>query len=153
MKNRIVNTQPLSSDFAALILRLIFGGLFVYYGYTKLASYNEILPLFGDIIGIGSRLSINLVIFAELICGFLVLIGFRTRITVVPIFITMMVAFFIAHAKDPFQVKQLAVVYLLLSIVVFVLGSARYSIDSLLNSNRNKSTERDQTQITSIVTS
>ena len=153
MKNRIINQQALSTDLAALALRLIFGGLFVYYGYTKLASYNEILPMFGDIIGIGSKLSFNLVIFAELICGFLVLIGFRTRITVTPIFITMVVAYFVAHAKDPFQVKQLALVYLLLSIVVFILGSGRYSIDSLLISNKTKSLDKDQSHITTIATS
>ena len=89
--------------------------------------------MFGDIIGIGSKLSFNLVIFAELICGFLVLIGFMTRIAVIPVFITMIVAYFIAHEKDTFQVKQIAFVYLLLSIVVFILGSGKYSLDKLLS--------------------
>lgn len=102
------------------------------FGYMKVISYDAILPMFGDIIGIGSKLSFNLVIFAELVCGFLVLIGFLTRLTVIPIFITMIVAFFIAHAKDPFDVKALAFLFLLLSIVVFVLGSGRFSIDRLL---------------------
>jgi putative oxidoreductase len=152
MINRIINTRPLSSDLGALVLRLIFGGFFVYYGYTKLAAYNQILPMFGDIIGIGSQLSFNLVIFAELICGFLVLVGFRTRITVIPIFITMLVAYFVAHAKDPFQAKQLAFLFLLLCIAVFVLGSGRYSIDSLLAAGKKKSIDGNQNHITTIVT-
>ncbi len=132
MKFKLLNQQSLNTDLAALLLRLIIGGLFVYYGYTKFASYDQILPMFQDVIGIGARLSFNLVIFAELGCGFLVLIGFFTRLSVVPIFITMAVAYFIAHAKDPFDVKTLPFVYLLLTIVVFILGSGKYSFDGLV---------------------
>jgi len=130
--NKILSYQPFNTDIAALLLRLIFGGLFVRYGYMKISAYDQILPMFGDIIGIGAKLSFNLVIFAELFCGFFVLTGFLTRLTVIPIFITMLVAFFIAHAKDPFDVKSLPFVFLLLSLVVFVLGSGRYSIDRLI---------------------
>lgn len=135
MKNKIVSYQSLNTDIAALLLRLIFGGLFVYYGYTKLMSFNQILPIFKDVIGIGSRTSLVLVIFAEFFCGMLVMVGFLTRITVIPIFITMAVAFFIAHANDPFQMKNLSFVYLLLSVVVFVLGSGKFSIDKLIFKN------------------
>ena len=89
------------------------------------------LPMFQDLIGIGSKLSFNLVIFAEFFCGFLVLIGFFTRLAVIPIFINMTVAFFIAHAKDLFDVKALPFVFLLLTTVIFVLGSGKFSIDRL----------------------
>ncbi|MDB5193291.1 MAG: hypothetical protein JWQ96_2854 [Segetibacter sp.] len=132
MKNKILNSASLNTNIAALLLRLIFGGMFVHYGYNKLAAYDQILPMFGDIIGIGAKLSFNLVIFAELFCGFFVLIGFFTRLTVIPIFITMIVAFFVAHAKDPFDVKAPAFLFMLLSIVIFILGSGRYSVDRLM---------------------
>jgi len=135
--NKILSYQPFNTDIAALLLRLIFGGLFVRYGYMKISAYDQILPMFGDIIGIGAKLSFNLVILAELFCGFFVLTGFLTRLTVIPIFITMLVAFFIAHAKDPFDVKSLPFVFLLLSLVVFVLGSGRYSIDRLILMKKN----------------
>lgn len=132
MKSRFLNYKSLNIDIAALLLRLIYGGLFVYHGFTKFITYDQILPMFTDIIGIGAKNSFNLVIFAELICGFLVAIGFLTRLAVIPIFITMIVAYFIAHAAHPFQQKELAFAYLTLSIVVFVLGSGKYSIDKLL---------------------
>lgn len=129
---KILGYPSLNTDFATVFLRLLFGGLFVYYGYGKVDAYHQILPIFGDIIGIGSKLSFHLVIFAELVCGFFVLIGFLTRLSIIPIFITMFVAYFIAHAKDTFQVKQLAFVYLLLCVVIFVLGSGKYSVDRMI---------------------
>lgn len=131
MKN-LINVQSLNTDLATLLLRLIFGGMFVYYGYMKAANYEAIAPMFQDIIGIGAKLSFNLVIFAELVCGFLVLIGLLTRFAIIPVFITMIVAFFIAHAEDGFDVKAIAFVYMLLCLVIFILGSGKYSADAVL---------------------
>ena len=138
MKNKIFSYSPLSADAAALLLRLVFGGLFIYHGYTKLVAYNEILPRFPDLIGIGAKTSFILVIFAEFFCGILVTIGLLTRLAVIPILITMAVAFFIAHAKDNFNVKELALIYLLLSFVIFILGGGRYSLDKLIFKNKNQ---------------
>ena len=139
MSNRIFSPVSLNTDVATLLLRTVFGGLFVYYGYNKFAAYDTILPQFGDIIGIGSKLSFNLVIFAEAFCGLFVLLRFLTRLSVIPIFITMVVAYFIAHAKDPFDGKAEAFIFLVLSLVVFILGSGRYSIDRLLFRDRSRS--------------
>jgi putative oxidoreductase len=110
----------------------------VYHGYSKFAAYDQILPMFGDLIGIGPKLSFNLVIFAELGCGILVLLGLLTRLAVIPICFTMAVAFFIAHGSDPFKTKELAFAFLALSVVVFILGSGRYSIDNLLFGNKGE---------------
>jgi putative oxidoreductase len=92
--------------------------------------------MFGDIIGIGSKLSLNLVIFAEFFCGIFVTLGFFTRLTIIPIFITMTVAYFIAHKKDEFVMKQLPLVFWGLCIVIFILGSGAYSFDRLMQQRR-----------------
>jgi putative oxidoreductase len=109
-----------------------------WYGYNKFIAYDTILPQFGDLIGIGPKLSFNLVIFAELFCGLFVAVGLLTRLTVIPIFIAMVVAYFIAHGKDPFDVKALAFVFMCLSVVVFILGSGKYSVDRLLFRDRHR---------------
>jgi putative oxidoreductase len=101
----------------------------------KLTAYDEMLTMFGDPIGIGTKLSVILVIFAEFFCGIFVTLGFLTRLTIIPILITMIVVFFVAHAKDAFDMKALPLVYLLLCVVIFILGSGRYSVDSLLFRN------------------
>ncbi|WP_330444323.1 DoxX family protein [Flavobacterium sp. C4GT6] len=131
MKN-LIKVQALNIDLATLLLRLIFGGMFVYYGYMKVANYEAFAPMFQDFIGIGAKLSFNLVIFAELVCGFFILIGLLTRFSVIPVFITMIIAFFVAHAGDGFDAKAIAFVYMLLCIVIFILGSGKYSADAVL---------------------
>jgi putative oxidoreductase len=129
---KLLQAASLDTDLATLALRLLFGILFVRYGYAKVMAYDGIAPNFPDLIGIGGKLSFNLVIFAELVCGFLVTIGLFTRLSVIPIFITMIVAFFMAHAKDPFDAKAIAFVYMGLCLVIFILGSGKYSVDRML---------------------
>ena len=137
MRKQIFTHRPLNSELATLLLRLIFGGLFVYHGLTKFISYSEILPYFQSYFGLSPAASFNLVIFAELICGILVVIGFLTRLAVIPIFITMVVAYFIAHGNDPFNVKELAFAFMLISLVIFVSGGGRYSVDGLIFRDRD----------------
>jgi putative oxidoreductase len=139
MSNAITRYQPLHMDLAILLLRLVFGGLFIYHGYTKLIAFNEILPQFPDFIGIGAKPSFILLIFAELVCGFLVVIGWLTRLAVIPIFIAMIVAYFMAHVKDAFPIKELPFVFLCLSVVIFITGSGRLSADALMQKNRPNS--------------
>ncbi len=129
---KLLQLPPLSTDMGVLLLRLFFGGMFTYYGWGKIAAYNEILPQFGDIIGIGPKLSFNLVIFGEFVCGILIALGLVTRLAVIPSFITMVVAYFIAHGNDAFADKIPAFTYLILSVIIFINGSGRYSADALL---------------------
>ena len=133
MKNSfLLRTSPLSADLAALLLRLIIGGMFTYHGYLKIENYNTYMPMMQDIIGIGSKLSYNLVILAEFGCGLLVTLGFLTRLTILPILVSMIIAYFIAHKNDAFMMKMLPFVYMWLCLPVFVLGSGRWSVDRLL---------------------
>jgi putative oxidoreductase len=63
-------------------------------------------------------------------------LGLFTRLAVIPIFIAMTVAFFVAHKNDAFFQKELPFVYWLLCMVVFILGSGRYSADSLFQKRK-----------------
>lgn len=126
---KILSSYSWGTDGATLLTRLVLGGFMMYHGYGKITNYDMILPQFTDIIGIGAKLSFQLVIFAEFFCAFLVLIGLFTRLAAVPILITMGVAFFIAHGKDAFSVKELSGIFLLLSVIVIITGGGRYSMD------------------------
>ncbi len=136
MKNFIVGPRPLSTDAAALLLRLLLGGLFIWHGWMKIDMYNTYLPMMQDVIGIGAKLSYNLVIFAEFFCGILVTLGFLTRLSVIPILFSMCVAYFKAHAADPFDKKELVFLFIGLSVIVFIMGSGKYSVDNILFRNK-----------------
>ena len=129
---KLLSPLSLDTNVATLLLRLFFGGMFIYFGYGKLVNYDTIAPNFGDIIGIGAKLSFNLVIFGEFFCGIFIALGLFTRFAVIPSFITMVVAYFVAHSADAFADKIPAFTYLILSFPVFLLGSGKYSVDALL---------------------
>ena len=132
----LLRTSSLETDLAALSLRLILGGLMFYHGYQKIQMYDQILPMFTDVIGIGSKLSFNLVIFAEFFCGLLVIIGLFTRLAIIPILISFIVVFFVALKNYGFQEKELPLLFLLLCFPVFILGSGKVSIDRLIQKKR-----------------
>ncbi|HRE41978.1 MAG TPA: DoxX family protein [Ignavibacteria bacterium] len=82
--------------------------------------------------GIGSAASLNLALFAELFCSLLVILGFLTRLALVPLIITMVVAFFIFNAAEPMLKKELPLIFLLTYIAIYLLGPGRFSLDSLI---------------------
>ena len=75
MNSGMLKTQSLHTNLATLFLRLILGGMFIRVGYMKLTAYDQMLTMFGDPIGIGTKLSVILVIFAEFFCGIFVTLG------------------------------------------------------------------------------
>jgi len=129
---KILSIQPFNTDLGILLFRLILGGLFTWHGYDALNHYKLYLSMSTSTIGLGASLEFNLVVFSQFIGGIFIAFGFLTRLAVIPIFITMTVAFFIAHKGQPFMAKELPFAYWLLCIAVFVMGSGRCSVDRLL---------------------
>lgn len=129
---RLLSSVSLNTDVATLLLRLFFGGMFTYYGCGKVINYEAYSAGFTDLIGIGAKLSFNLVIFGEFVCGIFILLGLFTRFAAIPAFITMVVAYFVAHGQDNFADKIPAFTYLILSIIVFIQGGGKYSLDALI---------------------
>ena len=87
---------------------------------------------FPAVFGLSAAGSLVLAVIAELICSLLILIGLGTRLAVIPLIFTMLVAVFVIHGSDPFAHKELAILYLLPYVVLLLTGSGRYSLDYLL---------------------
>lgn len=128
---RFLGPEPLQKNLAALLLRALSGGLMIMHGLPKMQNYDQYVTDFNPI-GLGNDVSLSLAIFGELICGIFILLGFLTRLSVIPMLITMVVAFFVVHAADEFMVKELSFVYMILAVVLFLLGSGKYSVDAIL---------------------
>ena len=112
-----------------LIVRVVFGVMLMNHGIEKWANYQELSAVFPDPLGIGSPLSLGLAIFGELACSMAFIIGFLYRLAMIPMIFTMCVAFFIVHADDPFAVKELAFVYLVVFVLMYIVGPGKFAVD------------------------
>lgn len=128
-----VNNPASAIDLSLLIARIGISAMMLTHALPKLAKLFGDSPVqFPEVMGMSATLSISLAIFSELICSILILIGFGTRIAVIPLIITMLVAVFSIHATDPFSIKESASLYLLGYVVLLLAGSGRYSVDGFL---------------------
>jgi putative oxidoreductase len=142
--------QQLSTSIGLLILRVGAGGYLVTHGYGKvqmlLAGEAD---KFGDPIGLGSNMSLFLVVLAEFVGALLVIVGLATRLAAVPAVIAMAVAAFVAHANDPWTMqaaaqlfqsgqaktwssKEPALLFLTAFLTLVFTGPGRVSLDHLI---------------------
>ncbi len=133
-KNSIFSIQPLSLDLAALILRVIGGGLMMMlHGYPKLMKLSGNGPIkFADPIGIGEFNSLLLAIFSEFVCSALLILGLFTRLALIPLIITMLVILFIVHAGDPIGDIEMAILYAAIFVAFLFSGPGKWSVDALI---------------------
>ena len=128
-------SEPISSSTKSLVLllaRVIFGFLFLSHGIAKLHAYDNAPELFLDPIGLGSTLSLWLVLFAEILCTTGFILGALFRLCLIPMIFTMCIALFVIHASDPLGVKELSMMYLAIFALLYITGPGRYSIDGIL---------------------
>ena len=118
-------------DAALLIIRLVFGlGMLFGHGWGKMLKLFAGPPFqFGDPLGVGTGISLGLAVFAEVVCAFLIIIGFWSRWASIPLIITMLVAIFVVHWDDPFGQKEKAILYLTGYLSILLAGSGWYSIE------------------------
>ncbi|MGQ2983354.1 DoxX family protein [Flavobacterium sp.] len=124
-------------DTALLLVRITVSCLIMTHGLQKLTML--LAPdtvQFPDPIGIGVVPSLILAIFAEVVCSFLIIIGVATRLSCIPLIVTMFMAIFYVHAPDPLEAKELPVLYLLVFVVFFVTGAGKFSVDFLIRKNK-----------------
>lgn len=115
-----------------LVLRIAAGSFMLFnHGAGKLTRlFSEGPVKFSDPIGIGPEASLALAAFSEVFCAVLVIIGFATRLSAVPLIITMMVAAFIAHAGDPLGSKELPLLFGATFIAIALTGAGKFSVDN-----------------------
>lgn len=131
------NTNTPANDWAILLGRIGIASLMLLHGLPKMQALFSGDPIqFPSVLGMSAALSLTLAVFAEVFCSLLILAGFGTRLATIPLAITMMVAAFSIHATDVFAKKELAVLYLVGYITLFISGSGRYSVDHVVAAKR-----------------
>ena len=124
-------------DFGLLFLRMSVGLFIVFgHGWDKLMNFGTMSTQFPDPIGMGSTVSLALVVFAEVFCGLAFALGLVTRFSALPLIIFMLVGAAVFHADDPWQKKEFALLYLIPFVTVFLSGPGEYSLDRILFKNK-----------------
>ena len=128
-----VNKAATATHVALLIARVGIAALMLTHGFPKLLLlFSDAAVQFPPVMGMSAKLSLSLTVFAEVFCSVLILAGFATRLAVIPLAVTMLVAVLLIHAADPFSAKEPALHYLLVYLVLFFAGSGKYSMDYIL---------------------
>lgn len=112
-----------------LILRVGFGLIMIpNHGWPKLIHFAERKNQFMNFMGLGSTTSLILVIFAELFCSILLMLGFFTRLAIIPLLIT---TFVIMHTHDWafFGKHELVTAFMIAYFALLLLGPGKYSLD------------------------
>jgi putative oxidoreductase len=122
-----------SFELALLFTRLGIASFMLEHGIPKFKKLLEGNFNFADPLGFGEATSLVLTVFAEVICSVFIFIGLGTRLAVIPLIITMLVAIFLIHNSDGFGKQELAWHYLLVYGLLFITGSGKYSVDYWLN--------------------
>jgi putative oxidoreductase len=121
-------------------MRITWGHQFFLLGLSKLHSIHEVSYFFRGLGLPQPTISAYTVSLVEIICGFMIFIGFSSRLASIPLIITMLVALSTAHSADISEfrfllqplslVKQTPYPFLITSLLVFLFGPGRISVDA-----------------------
>ena len=128
-------------SFLLLLIRLFFGILFFMHGLDKLTNFNELSLTYPSVLGFGSYTTLMVAIFCEFACSMFLLVGLMTRIILIPMVLSMSVAFFDIH-DGMMPEGELSLIYLVIFLGLFIAGPGRYSVDYLIDTRIQK--EKDQ---------
>lgn len=147
--------KEMPASIGLLILRLGIGGYLITHGWGKLQMLLTGADKFGDPIGLGNTLSLALVTTSEFLCALLTILGLATRLAALPVVISMSVAAFVVHARDPWTMevaakaffsgasktwfsKEPALLYLIPVLSLVFTGGGKLSLDGLIAMRRNQ---------------
>jgi putative oxidoreductase len=115
------------------VLRIGLGlGMLLGHGLPKLMAFSERAGKFADPLGLGSPLSLALIVFAEVFCATLVILGVFTRIASIPLIFGMGVVIFVIKGGDVLGEAELAALYALGFIALLLGGGGNLSLGRMV---------------------
>lgn len=125
-----VSQSAASVDAALLVLRVTIGLLMLKHGIPKVKKLLSNEPIyFFKTFGLSERDSLKAAAFVEVTFSSFLILGLGTRIAAIPLIFTMLTAAFYTLKSQPFDKKELPILFLLIYAAVLLCGAGRYSLD------------------------
>ncbi len=133
MKLGTTKISPKLLSIGLLLLRVSLGGLMIAnHGWVKIINYETLKTQFFNFLGLGSEISLILAIVAEILCSILLIFGLYTRIALIPMLVTMLVAAGV-HGWQIFGEAELSFIYFIGFVFLLIVGPGDKSIDARMN--------------------
>ncbi|WP_209390648.1 DoxX family protein [Chryseobacterium sp. RR2-3-20] len=133
-------TNPLLWDIVIFVVRLFVGFAMISHGFPKLQQLIEGGEIqFFDFLGLGTKVSLVLTVFAEFVCSIFIILGLFTRIATGFLIFTMIIAAFVVHGSDGFDKRELSLLYLSVYLMIVSFGAGRFSVDHMIEKRRRSS--------------
>lgn len=134
------NWSSIPKDVILLAVRVFIGFAMLSHGFPKLQMLLAGGKIdFFDFMGLGPQISLILTVFAEFVCSILIILGLFTRVSLGFLIFTMIIAAFAVHGADPFEKREMALVYLSVYLLLMVIGAGKVSVDHMIERRKRAS--------------
>ncbi len=142
-----LSIQPINLDLGLFFIRVIVGLLMAFYGYHKLVNFDamaasDFWAKNVSFLGFTGKVPLALTVFAEFFCSILLLVGFLTRLSLIPLLICMGYIFMITAQMNIISTGDNGTevnngfVYFVIYLGLLFTGPGKYSVDYLITKKR-----------------
>lgn len=117
-------------DNGLFLLRISVSFLMLSHGIPKALEYESLIHEFPDPLNVSHAVSLQLMLFAEVGCSILLILGLLGRFASLTLFIAMMIAVFVHHLHDPWSARELPLLYAVVYATLTLTGPGSPSFDA-----------------------
>lgn len=134
------NSSSVPKDIILLVVRVFVGFAMLSHGFPKLQMLLEGGKIeFFDFIGLGPLVTLVLTVIAEFVCSIFLILGLFTRISLGFLIFTMFIAAFVVHGADPFEKREMSLIYLSVYLLLMAFGAGKVSVDHMIEKRKRAS--------------
>lgn len=134
------NSSSIPKDIILLAVRVFVGFAMLSHGYPKLQMLLAGGKIeFFDFLGMGPQITLILTVVAEFVCSILLILGLFTRISLGFLIFTMVIAGFVVHGADPFEKREMSLIYLSVYLLLMIMGAGKVSVDHMIERRKRAS--------------
>ncbi|MET3036736.1 DoxX family protein [Chryseobacterium sp. NRRL B-14859] len=134
------NSGSVPKDIIIFLVRVFVGFAMLSHGFPKLQMLLAGGKIeFFDFMGLGPQISLILTVFAEFVCSILLILGLFTRVSLGFLIFTMAIAAFFVHGADPFEKREMSLIYLSVYLLLMATGPGKLSVDHMIEKRKRAS--------------